>query len=293
VSPLAERAVTVWPLLVAQTLLFGTSAFVLGVAPRVAAERASVQRRLATLWRVLAILLLVASPLALLSETASMAAVPWGRAAAFVPEVLRGTHLGLIWTWRLPVTAAVLVVAWRRTGEAWQPAALGFLGAGLLVFSGLSGHAVDYGTIAVAVYCVHEMAAALWLGAVLGLWLGAGKAAIAPAWTARTVPRVSRVAGWCVGVLVLTGAYNAYDGLGLSLDTLLYSAYGRTLLWKIVVSGAALAGGGYNRYALMPALARPSTRRSLRRALAVECALLIAVLGVTALLANTPPAHHH
>ncbi len=49
--------------------------------------------------------------------------------------------------------------------------------------------------------------------------------------------------------------------------------------------------GAYNRYWLMPAVSESSAQASLLRNVGIESILLIGVLGLAALLANTPPAH--
>jgi putative copper export protein len=49
--------------------------------------------------------------------------------------------------------------------------------------------------------------------------------------------------------------------------------------------------GAYNRYWLMPTVSESSSQQSLLRNVGIETAMLIGVLGLAALLANTPPAH--
>jgi hypothetical protein len=126
-----------------------------------------------------------------------------------------------------------------------------------------------------------------------GLWLGFAATNLGDRWVVRTAPRVSRVAGWSVAVVVFTGLYNAHDALGLNLYHLLYSAYGRTLLFKVALFGVVLGIGGYNRYRLVPAVEDDRARAVLLRNVTVETVFLVGVLGIAALLANTPPAHRH
>jgi putative copper resistance protein D len=235
--------------------------------------------------------MVVASPPALLAEAADMAGVTWKQAIPLLPEVMRATHAGRIWTWRLPTTAVTLIAAWWPTHRWWKATSLCGLSGLLLVLSSLSGHAIDKGMTAVALYLIHEVAAGLWIGALVGLCSGGGRHDLGSSWVVRIVPGVSHLAAWCVAMLAVAGCYTAYSEIGLNLDTLLYSAYGRTLICKVTIFGVTLSVGGYNRYALAPALQQPSARQILLRNVAVECALLIVVLGVTALLANTPPAH--
>jgi len=105
---------------------------------------------------------------------------------------------------------------------------------------------------------------------------------------------VSTMAVWSVAALVLSGAYTAYQGLGFSVDRLLFSSYGRTLVVKVVVFCAVLSIGAYNRERLIPDIAASGTQRILLRNLGIESLVLgVVVVGLAALLANTPPARGH
>lgn len=165
------------------------------------------------------------------------------------------------------------------------------IAAALLVLDSLSSHAIDHGAAAVAIYFLHEAAAGLWLGGLTGLCLGFWRAKIDDGWLELTAPRVSCAAGWSVAVLALTGLYNAYETLGLNVEHLLYSDYGRTLLIKVWLFAVLLAIGGYNRYRLVPAVKEPRARTLLVRSVAIESVLMLVVIGVAAMLANTAPPH--
>ncbi len=49
----------------------------------------------------------------------------------------------------------------------------------------------------------------------------------------------------------MTGVIRAWYALGLHLDLLVNSLYGRTLLWKVGTAGTVILIGGYNRYRLV------------------------------------------
>jgi hypothetical protein len=104
--------------------------------------------------------------------------------------------------------------------------------------------------------------------------------------------RVSKLAFCSVIALVISGTYTAYNGLGFDLYRLLFSAYGRTLIAKMTVFAAVLAIGAYNRYWLVPKVAEHAVRDALLRNVRIESViLLLVVVGLASLLANTPPAH--
>ena len=60
-TPIGERALVAWPLLVAETLIFGTTAFALLLAPNTQSEE--IANALTPLWRGLALMAVVFSPL--------------------------------------------------------------------------------------------------------------------------------------------------------------------------------------------------------------------------------------
>jgi putative copper resistance protein D len=247
---------------------------------------------LLTLWRVLGAVIFLISPLVLLNVTADMASVSWTSAVALVPEVLAETHAGHVFEWSLPVALAFLLSAYAPLPQSFRIPALFLLAAVLLFLQALLSHAVDKGTLAVVVYFLHEIAVGLWVGALLVFWMIARDSGPLDIWVEHTARRVSKVAFWSVIALVITGTFTAYNGLGFDLYRLLFSAYGRTLIIKVVVFAGVLAIGAYNRYWLVPKVSDPAACDALLRNVQVESAiLLLAVLGLATLLANTPPAH--
>jgi putative copper export protein len=276
-------------MVLAQVMIFGTGVFALIVAPGTDAQAESFTYT--PLWRGLAILAFVASPTVLLVNIAGMADVSMRATIPFVPQVVRQTHLGSVWAWSFPVTVVLLIVAWLPGASEIKTATLCALAGALLLLGSISGHAVDKGDIAIVVYFIHEVAAALWIGAIVGLWLGVVSGGLGADWVRQAAPRVSRLAGWTVAVLILSGLYTAYYALGEDPNRLMYALYGRILLVKICAASLVLLIGAYNRYFLIPTLADVSSRDALLRNVAFESTLLIGILGIAALLANTPPAH--
>jgi copper transport protein len=150
---------------------------------------------------------------------------------------------------------------------------------------------VDRGTFAIAIHFMHQAAAGTWIGALVYLLIGATYGHAGADWLRSATSRVSTIAGWSVAALIVTGLIRAYDALGLQLDLLVNSIYGRTLLWKVGTAGTVILIGGYNRYRLVGSVGEPAARASLIRNVAVECALLAVVVGWSVVLANTPPPH--
>ena len=292
VGPMADRALCDGPLLAALLFVFGLALFTLKVAP----AEAALDDRSPVFWmllRLLAAVQLLLWPVKLLTDAASMAEVTLRQAIPLVPEVLRETHFGHDWLSIAPLALLLVVVAWIPGRASTRAFLLVLISAPMLVLWALSSHAIDFGPIAVTVYSLHEAAAGMWAGSLLGLWLIAKRGGLDNLLLERTSQRVSRLSGWCVVGLVLSGAYIAYNTLGLNLDRIVYTAYGQILLAKVSLFVLIVSVGGYNRYRLVPAVTSASARHYLLRNVGVECLLMVGVLGLAVLLANTPPAHHH
>lgn len=282
---IAGRAILVWPVLVAQLLIFGTAAFALLFAPIPIGEY---ERDPKLLWRGLAILNLVMSPMLFMQIASGMAGASWVEVLPFVPRILRETMAGRFWIWRFVVVAALAVVVWlpaRTTVIALGGLTLSSI---LIVLGSLTSHAIDKGLTTIAIYSIHQAAAGVWLGALVSLLMSARRGA--DALTAFT-PRVSTVCACSVLTIVISGPLIALRWLGWNPHLLLDSAWGRTLLIKILIATPALLLGAYNRYWQVPGIAKPNVRAILIRSVSVESALLLAVLAWSAILANTPPPH--
>ena len=290
-SPIAERALIEWPIVTGEVFVFGTAAFSLLITPGNSTERGKLQFALIPLSRVLSLIILLLSPLGLLIAASEMADLPLQKALPVLGAVLTETHAGRMWAWRLGLAIALVVIVWLAAKWSFRQAAIFIVTGGLLFCESLSSHAIDKGAPVIAVYFIHEIAAALWVGALLSLWFGFARGHLGDQWNQRAVQRVSQTAGYAVGLLILSGIFNAYEAIGLNAGRLLYTLYGRTLLTKLGLFVIVLGIGAYNRYRLVPAAASAGSRRVLLRNVSIESVLLIGVLGLAALLGNTPPPH--
>jgi putative copper resistance protein D len=292
-APEWSAAVLAWPALIALSIIFGSAVLSLLVRTRSVGSARAAEELAGTLspwWRLFAIVALVFSPLLLISQVARMAEVSWRGALPFVSDVLRGTHAGLVWEWQIPTAFVLLVVSWTRLAAFAKALLLCILSAAILLMNSLTSHAIDYGTTTIAMHTVHALAAGLWVGSLFGWWIGVRRIGAGSEHAVTMVAILSRLAAWSVLVAVLSGIYLAYEGLGLSLHSLLHSTYSHVLAVKIVVFASVVAIGAYNRYFLLPAPSRSPARRALARNVAFEWAVLVGVLGLAAVLANTSPA---
>lgn len=165
-------------------------------------------------------------------------------------------------------------------------ATTGVVGIVLLV---VAGHAAALpGLAPLASQTIHVAAAAIWIGGVMGLlalasrpgWLTTG----APPSMRRAVPRFSALALVSVGLVGLTGVYNAWLQTGALVTT--DTRYGLTLILKTTLAIAALAVGALN---YLDGGRMMGWLRGLRTRLRVESLLALLVLVMAAVLAITPP----
>ncbi len=213
---------------------------------------------------------------------------------------------------RLPLLA-VAAVSLRRARRAPHDAAVlaggAALGTALLLTSALSGHAVSGRLTGAAVVAdvVHLAGISVWLGGLTVLvvaLLRTGDATVADP----VVARFSKVALTAVAVIAVSGTFQSWRQVG-SLEALTGTTYGRLLLIKLALFAVLIGLASWSRQwvrqrsagrrpvvAVSPgpgAVARSApgtTIAGLRRTVAVEVGVAIAVLAVTALLVNAPPA---
>jgi copper resistance protein D len=288
------RPLIEWPLIAALVALFGTTALVLMASEEEFYDFRQSVEPLLPYWRLAALIILVTAPCMMIDVSAKMAGVTWKEALPLFTEILKQTHAGHVWRWYLPATLAIVVIAFAPTRQPVRVVALLGLSALILFLQAELSHATDKGLFAVIVYFFHTAAAGLWFGALLAFWIVVRSGAPPIEWVGRAALKVSKLAGWAVLTLILTGIYTAYHGLGFDLYHLLFSAYGRTLLAKIAVFSLVLPIGAYNRYRLIPEISAAAAQKSLVRNVGIESLILaVGVLGLAAVLANTPPAHGH
>src|SRR5579859_4062703 len=166
-APEWSAALLAWPVILAQTLIFGSAMFCLMLNLPVgnrARTGDAFGRALAGWWRMLTLVVALISPLMFIDEVAGMAGVSMRNALPLLGEVLAQTHAGHAWRWRLPTAFVLLFVAWLPLRQSVQALSLVVLCAGLCLASSIKSHAIDFGTTAVAMRFVHALAAGAWAG---------------------------------------------------------------------------------------------------------------------------------
>ncbi|MFJ8027513.1 copper resistance CopC/CopD family protein [Streptomyces sp. NPDC096311] len=220
-------------------LLIGAATFVL-----VCGFPGPVRRLLLTGWWILAgstvALLLLRGPY----ERGS------GPADAFDPSVLSETltsRPGLALLARLVLLGAAVFYPVREQTRGRLVLALGgLLTVSLAVTWAVAEHASAGIQVPVAMVSsvLHLLSMAVWLGGLAALLTALYRSA--EPLPAAVVNRFSRLALASVSVLVVTGVYQSWRGLG-SWDALTSTSYGRLLLAKLVAVLVLLAGAGASR----------------------------------------------
>jgi copper transport protein len=213
-------------------------------------------------------------------------------------EEVLGTGFGQVWAVRVLLAlalAALALAALRRnpSSSRWTPPLL-LLASALAVTLALSGHARVEGSLAVLSDSVHVAAAGVWAGGLAFLSLALVEAG-GDRWSLamKAVPRFSLLAVGSVVALVGTGVLNGFLEVR-SWQGLWETTYGRLLLAKVALLLPLLALGAFNNRVSVPRLragrASPRVRLRFVRAVGLELALMLVVLGVTAALVAEPPA---
>ena len=200
---------------------------------------------------------------------------------SFVTEVTLGRSLLATVIVAACVSVLALFVA-TPTGAAWTLA----LAVSAFAFQSATGHASQNSSheLALSSLFLHLLGAAVWIGALLGLALLAGRLGrdAAPA-----VRRFSTLAGWCLAAVGVSGLVSAALRVGSLED--LGSRYGLLVLAKAGLFAVLGLIGLAHRLAVVRRLEEGGAARVLLwRLVAVELAVMGAVSGVASALASTP-----
>ncbi|WP_189059332.1 cytochrome c oxidase assembly protein [Longimycelium tulufanense] len=149
-----------------------------------------------------------------------------------------------------------------------------------------SGHAAGAGShqIAVSSMLLHVVGVVLWTGGLLALAL-AGRLPTTD--LARAAHRYSRLAAWCLALVVISGVLTLAGRLWPPA-ALWESRYGWLVLAKVAALGALAGFGLLHRRRTLPALAGGS-RTAFRRLALVELVVFAGTIGLAVGLSRTPP----
>ena len=253
------QALARWLHFLGFALAFGVLAFRVLLLPAPDAPS-----RLRRLWYAGLVLLVVAEPLALTGQAASLGSLD----AQSLADVL-GSAFGRVLALRL----GVALLLWGALGALPQARGRGAwtllgLGVALALVDGLGGHTIRGvpDLVAYLLTAVHEGAMAVWVGGLAAL--------VSLPERGPLLRPFGRLAVASVAVLIASGALLALFHLRSPAD-LAFTAYGFTLGVKLLAVAAALGGAWLGLRA--------------RRSGWPEAAALAGVLALAGLLASLPP----
>jgi copper transport protein len=280
-------------------LALAATAFLAGLAPFAvlvwlpASRYSGVGRAAIRSFGVLAGGLLLALALAGVGELSSYAVRASGDplSTELFWQTLLDSRVGTVWLARLSLAllaAAVIAVA-AGSGRTWAWwAAIGASAMLLMTLSGLSHAAATGRLLPLLADWTHAVAAAVWMGGLLGFVVALGSRAF---WglvpdsrtklRERAVRRFSAVATCAVVVLACTGLYAAVLHVP-NPQALLATPYGRALLVKLVLVSLLLGVGASNL------LLRG--RGPFGRLVVIELLLGLGLFVATGFLTSLPPA---
>jgi putative copper resistance protein D len=247
----------------------------------------------------------VADGLLLWLQAAYMGDVSLSAALFMLPSMLMASHVGHAWAGG---AVGLSLVVWAVSAQAPErlTARLAGVAVGISLFvywRAAVSHAGDLGlaSLQLLVESAHLWATSLWLGAVgvaafVVLITLTATSAIERADLARWVRALSATATGALVVIVGTGLFNAWRGVG-STANLVGSAYGNTLLIKVVLVAIAVVLGGLNRFHAMPSLlaalqspdgSPAQAQHRFVQVLRIEAVVLFAALVAAAVLSSSP-----
>ncbi|MET9057546.1 copper resistance protein CopC [Streptomyces antibioticus] len=186
-----------------------------------------------------------------------------GPAGMFDPSGLTRTlssRPGLALLARLVLLAAAAVLLLRQSRRETPSRAGLATGAALAVGLALTWAGAEHASAGIQVPAamtssvLHLLAMAVWMGGLPALLLLLHRASV----PSTVVIRFSRLAGASVAVLVATGVYQSWRGLG-SWSALTDTTYGRLLLAKLAAVAVLLAAGALSRRTVRRGTAVPAT----------------------------------
>lgn len=287
-------------------VLLGSSLFFLYALPRAGAASAAQMPWARRLLLAGALLLGVSAVLGLLAQTSVMAgSIGEGLKRESLQAVISGMDLGRAAVVRslAAIAAAGLLLILRPGRGAWAATAgLGALATASFAWMGHAAATEGGGKVLhLGADIAHAWAAAVWVGALVAFFLllrVRSPSLEAAGALHRALHGFSGIGTLLVAVLLATGVVNSWFLVGPDrLEGLWTTPYGRLLCLKIAAFVGMLALAAANRFRHTPALAaslesserQPQALAALRRSVALETGLGVAVLALVAWFGTMAP----
>ena len=143
----------------------------------------------------------------------------------------------------------------------------------------LLGHISELGTIEKGLLILHVLVMAWWFGALLPLKQACHQLSYAELHL--LMESFGKQASFTVSLLLVSGLWLVIQLVG-SLDALISSSYGQTLLFKLALVVSILALAAKHKLILVPQLKNSQGREALSKSISIEMLVAFAILSVTA-----------
>ncbi|HET6421706.1 MAG TPA: CopD family protein [Geobacteraceae bacterium] len=286
--------------------------------------------RLRLLFTIGIVVMMASSAIGLMGRSMEMSGLPLNALPSVLPAVIFRTHFGHVWIVRLAALILWIILAkagGRHCDSRWFISLMLAVGLVVSMTESATGHAADAGDFSIREMMdwLHLLGASTWGGGVFVLSLLilpkiARADGQATPIIGEVAGRFSRIAGFAVGIIMITAVYNEAVYAG-SVEALLLAPYGRIIIAKSYLFLLILGFGAFNRYVSVPLLheqaGSPAIRRGIpgkvafrlfllllpslkerhaafrfKRIVRIEAILLMGVLFCAALLRHEVPAAH-
>ena len=231
-------------------------------------------------------------------QAASMSGVALPAALGVIPTVLTQTHVGYGWSVAFAGALVLLGTAMASHTGMLRNALLWLAVIAIAAGKASLGHAADAGPFSapIAMQTLHVLVTGVWGGLAMAAGLSVLPAlgtSTARGMLIRTATQVSNVSLVAVGLVLLTGIFNAVRGSGGSFEAIQVSTWGHVLTLKLTLIALALVLGGLNRFSALPRLRRTASTMDAHtfvNVLYLEALAMVGVFVAAAALAHSVPA---
>jgi putative copper resistance protein D len=231
-------------------------------------------------------------------QAASMSGVSLPAALGVIPTVLTQTHVGYGWSVAFAGALVLLGTAMASHTGMLRNALLWLAVIAIAAGKASLGHAADAGpfSAAIAMQTLHVLVTGVWGGLAMAAGLSVLPAlgtSTARGMLIRTATQVSNLSVVAVGLVLLTGIFNAVRGSGGSFEAIEVSTWGHVLTLKLTLIALALVLGGLNRFSALPRLRRTASTMDAHtfvNVLYLEALAMVGVFVAAAALSHSVPA---